>query len=416
MFQTFLRIHSILGDKCAVYGEHEMVLNRMTRGFALTLLNLSLSAAAQATTHINPAINSSYLGMGVSSVDGVLRGNCIIGDNVETGNTSVNLSLQNTTTAQQSIREVKGKFSADVNLGLFAAGASVSFHTRLEENSNTASMVYRVKYRASTQTLENRNYTELGLSVHGQTPQQTRASCGDEFIDSVTLGSDLYLVTQMQFSSKEEYEKFVTKIKVRVLFWSSTTTISNETYDFAQNGVYSVKALSTLPLPPDITAILGGSGEKHCNVNNNDMPACVSAANDVLDYLVGINSSYGNYLTNPANLTVTSFNSMPYATAGHFELASSPQPLDATLASLQDQLMTLLNDNRVKQNIAQAFGAVPGQNQNAFLALLTTININITALETALDSCRANPVTTHCQSATDTALALQVNVNVDVDL
>jgi hypothetical protein len=97
-------------------------------------------------------------------------------------------------------------------------------HTRLEENSNTASFVYRVRYRTGVRTLENRDYTALGLSVQGQSESQIRDVCGDEFIDSVELGSDLYLVTQMQFSSTEEYEKFITEIRIRVLRQPMTLT------------------------------------------------------------------------------------------------------------------------------------------------------------------------------------------------
>jgi hypothetical protein len=395
-----------------------MILKRYKEGFALTLLCLSLSSVisstAQATTHINPAIDRSYLGTGIDSASGELQGNCISGDRVETGNSAVNLALHNASSASQSIEEVKGSISADVNLGLFAAGASVSMHTRLEENSNTASFVYRVRYRAGTETLENRDTTALGLSVQGQAESQIRDVCGDEFIDSVELGSDLYLVTQMQFSSKAEYEKFVTEIRVRVLFWSRTDTISSETYAHAANGVYSVKAVSTVALPGAITTILGGSGEKYCHVASNDMPSCVAAANDVLDYLIGSNSSYRSYLEDTNNLTVIGFNSMPYDKAGHFELATGSLSILPALEGLQNQLMTALTDNRVKQNITKAYGAVISSQQADYQGLLAQINDNILVLEAALDDCRNTPVVDSCQIVTDNALAQLIAVDVDI--
>jgi hypothetical protein len=391
-----------------------MITKRYIGGFALTALYLSLSTAVQATTHINPSINDTYLGTGIDSVSGLLQGNCISGDSVAAGNTAVNLGLQNATTASQSINEVQGSLSADVNLGLFAAGATVSMHTRLEDNSNTASMVYRVRYRAGTKTLENRAYTTQGSSVQGQTPEQIRDACGDEFIDSVELGSDLYLVMQMQFSSKADYEKFVTQIRVRVLFWSHTETISSETYEFAANGVYSVKAVSTVPLPADITAILGSSGEKYCNLDSNSMVLCVTAANGVLDYLIGSSSNYRSHFDNPENIKVIGFNSMPYDKAGHFEIASSAPTISPALAGLHDQLITLLTDNRVKQNITKAYGAVPGPQQANFQGLLSQINSNITVLEAALVNCRNTPVLASCQIETDSAVAQLIAVDVDI--
>lgn len=391
-----------------------MIIKRYKGGFALSVICLLLSGTVQATSHINPTIDSSDLGTGIDSVTGLLQGHCISGDWVQTGNKRVTLGLQNTITASQSINEIQGRLSADVNLGLFAGGATVSMHTRMEDNSNTASFVYRVRYRAGTYSVENRDYTALGLSVQGQTPEQISAACGDEFIDSVELGSDLYLVTQMQFASKSEYEKFVTQIRVRVLFWSRTETISDETYAVAQHGVYSVKAVSTVPLPADITAILGGAGEKYCNVDSNDMPLCVSAANDVLDYLVGSSSHYHSYLNNSANLTVTGFNSMPYAKGGHFALAGDSSGQLPALEGIQNQLMVALTDNLKKQNITTAYGAVPGPGQANFLALLSQINTNITVLEAALDNCRQHPAVESCQSATDNALAQLISVNIDI--
>ncbi|MFT4928124.1 MAG: hypothetical protein ACI8WB_004241 [Phenylobacterium sp.] len=398
-----------------------MIIKRFKGGFALTVLYLSLSALylslsapALATSHINPAIDSSDLGSGINSSTGQLQGNCISGDLVEKGNTTVNLGLQHATTASQSIEEIDGSVSADVNLGLFAGGATVTMHTRLEENNNTASTVYRVRYRAGTQTIENRNMTTLGLSVQGQSAAQIGDACGDEFIDSVTLGSDLYLVTQMQFSSTEDYQKYVTKIKVRVLFWSRTDTITTETYDLAQDGVYSVQAISTVPLPAAITAILGGQGEKYCHVDSTNLPLCVTAANDVLDYLVGINSTYRSYLDNPAKLTVIGFNSMPYDQAGHFALASDSISIDSALEGLQNQLMSALTDNRQKQNVVKAYGAVAGPQQADFHTLNNTLTDNINGLETALDNCRNNQLLASCQSATDSALGALVVVDIDI--
>ena len=391
-----------------------MIIKKHKAGFVFTALYLSLSATALATTHINPAIDAAKLGTGINSSTGQLLGNCISGDLVDKGNTTVNLGLQQATTASQSIEELEGSVSADVNLGLFAGGAIVTMHTRLEENSNTATTVYRVRYRAGTQTVENREYTALGLSVQGQTPEQIRDVCGDEFIDSVTLGSDLYLVSQMQFSSTEDYQKYVTEIRVRVLFWSRTDTITDETYDLAQDGVYSIQAVSTVPLPPAITAILGGTGQKYCHVDSTNMPLCVTAANDVLDYLVGSSSTYRSYLDNQANFTVISANSMPYASGGHFALGSSPSGVLPALAGLESQLMSALTDNLTKQNIVKAYGAVPGDQQADFHALNNTITDNITVLQAALDNCRDTPVVTSCQSATDSALAQLTEVNVDI--
>jgi hypothetical protein len=144
------------------------------------------------------------------------------------------------------------------------------------------------------------------------------------------------------------------------------------------------------------------------------LPLCVTAANDVLDYLVGINSNYRSYLDNPAKLTVIGFNSMPYDQAGHFALASDSINIDPALEGLQNQLMSALTDNRQKQNVVKAYGAVAGPQQADFHALNNTLTDNINALETALDNCRTNQLLASCQSATDSALGALVVVDIDI--
>jgi hypothetical protein len=224
------------------------------------------------------------------------------------------------------------------------------------------------------------------------------------------LGSELYLVTQMTFASRDEYEEFVTKIKTRVLFWTSTTTIKNEFYQYTQNGVYSIKVLSTTPLPATISSILGASGRKYCATSA--MAECVTAANDVLAYLFD-DSGYQSYLNDSENLAITRYHSAVYEKSGHYEYpAVQPVSVVAILA-LQTLLMNALSDNLAKQNIAQAYSEIPGVDQASYHTLLLQTNNNITLLEDALDACRANPTVASCQGITDTAIAQLVTIDIN---
>jgi hypothetical protein len=203
-----------------------MLIKEIMPGLSLALVlavaTLSLAMPSQAITFIDPTAQNSWLGRGVQSSSGLLKNACVTGDWVEFNNQSMNLSYQDSKTASRSLREMSGNVGASVNLGLFGGGVSVHMHTRLEENENTASVVFRISYKSKQTTLHNRSLTTLGQSVVGQTPSQIEAVCGDEYVDHMQWGNELYFVTQMVFDNKEDYETFATKIKMRILFWTAT--------------------------------------------------------------------------------------------------------------------------------------------------------------------------------------------------
>ena len=389
-----------------------MIIKHCYGGLCFVILSLLLAFNTKANTYINPAVTKAHLGMGIDSATGKLKGNCINGEINHYQNESINLSLESAVTAEQSLEDFQGTFKGDVNLGLFGAGATVDVHIRIAENENSASLVYHIKYRAGSKVIENRDYTALGTSMHGKPISEISDTCGDEFIDSVELGNDLYFTTQMHFSSKEELRKFVTKIRVRVLFWTSTTTITSETYNYAASGIYAVKAISNAPLPSAITDVLGSSGEKYCRVIEIEMGQCVSAANTVLDYLLGTNSEYRDHLTNPSNLQIIKFTSMPYDKAAHFELQTEPGIIDPALRTLENTLMTELNENQVKHNVATAYADRYGLKGDI---LVDQLNDNIDILQGALATCADTLSVATCQSATDSALADIEDVNIDIE-
>ncbi|NQZ10458.1 MAG: hypothetical protein HRT35_25170 [Algicola sp.] len=386
-----------------------MSKNGNIQGITFSLLYLLCFTQAQATTYLDTEVQQDWLGRGIQSTSGLTKQTCVTGDWVERGNTSIAIKYQGSKTAMQSLNEMSGSVKGSVNLGLFAGSVSVSMHTRLEENENTASVVYRISYEGSDLSLENRTYTTLGNSMIGQSASAIQEVCGDEFIDHMQLGSELYLVAQMVFASKEEYEEYVTKVKVRVLFWTSTTTIKDEFYQYAQNGIYSLKVLSTSPLPAPISAIIGASGRKYCTTAA--IADCVTAANDIIAYLFD-DTGYQSYLRDNENLGITQYHSSVYESSGHYQYPAVQLVSVVGILALQTQLMDALSDNLFKQNIAEAYSANLGPDRSSYLTLLAQIDSNIALLEGALDACRANPTVASCQGIVDTAIAQLVTIDI----
>lgn len=364
-----------------------------------------LTFFSHATQFVDPAATTSWLGQGVQSQSGALKGKCLSGTELEFHNEAIDLGYRSSRSTMQSIREVTGSVSADVNLGLFGGGVSVSLHTRTEQNQTTASVVFKYSYVGKDITLHQRTLNTLGQSVVGLTPAQIEDVCGDEYIDHMQLGNDLYFVMQMVFSSTAEFEQFITRIRVRVLFWTSTTTIASEVFQFAQSGRYSVKVLSSNPLPQPIIDAIGVNGRISCQPSSSAaMQPCVTASNTIMNYLLA-SDGYQQWLADENNLGIVYFSSSSYEKTGHREFAGVVAKDTSSLNALHTQLLDALIMQYSYINTLEAFTEASAVVPIEYDTALITARANVALLDGALSSCRANPVLSSCQTQVNSAFA-----------
>ena len=203
-----------------------------------------------------------------------------------------------------------------VNLIIFAGSVSTSLSSKITDNSRTASSSVKLIYDAKDLSLENRRLSAFGESIIDQNDFLVDAACGNEFVHHVKLGSEIYVNARLYFRSIEEYQKWVTKIKVSVLFYSKTKTKTKEWYDLTENGVYSNDIVSRGGMTDRLQSILDNN-PTYCKTD--EMDACIDTGSKVFDYLFSENGYSADIKTAPKQ--VISFSTQPYFTSGHFELA-----------------------------------------------------------------------------------------------
>jgi len=369
---------------------------------SLTVFVVSVSSA-MATRYVNPDIQAGWLGRGINSETGEFASHCLNGTTVVHQNKRLGFSLKNTKRAQDSLRETTGSVGASVNLGLFGGGASVTVHTQFSESTNTVSQVYHVQYLSHGESYEERSLNTLGENMVGQSDSTVLESCGDHYITYLQYGSDLYLAANLTFASAEEYREFVTKIKIKVLFWSSTTTIRDEFYDLAVNARYTVKAASDNALPSSISAALNNNTEMVCRANNVAAIApCVDATQTIFDYLLN-GTGYVDWLENQGNMHIVYFDSASYAGNGHRDFVNVSAPDISVLAQQSEYLASSLNYYQNLKDKLNGFISQPVGDISGYSAMLNNADANITYINNALAACRASMDETACQSAIDTA-------------
>lgn len=394
-----------------------MMIKRIIAGLAGIVL-CSMSIGVNAKTYIDPSAQKSWLGRGVDSGTGLLKSNCLNGTQVVHQNRAASVSYSNGRTASQSMNEMAGKVGASVNLGLFGGGASVSVHTRTEETTNTATLVYRFSYQGDDHTFEQPSLNSTGQSVAGGSNSSIAGTCGDSYVNHVQMGNEIYFVSQLSFADKEDYRKFVTEIRIRILFWSRTATISDSFYDYAKNGAFSIRVVSPNPLPMAIQNILGPDGEHHCGPDSTTsrswMSSCQSKSNDVMDYLLiegtNPNVNYNAWLADENNLGVVYYNTIAYKDSGFDEFDNVEPSGYSNWHALSQQLLDALTEQYRLRTLIGAYADATRFDSTDYHTRFNNINSNISRLELAMTRCKSYTSDSDCQNEVNNALAAVVAV------
>lgn len=360
-----------------------------------------IATPANARNYITQNAQIDWLGRGMDTAIGQPKDKCVTGDWIQSGNRSSMLYYNGEMHATDRMKQVSGSLSAGVDLFLFGGSVSTSMFTQMSTNDTTSSAVVTLSYDAKDFSLENRSLTPLGLSMVGQSPATIRENCGNEFIHHVKLGSDLYVAAKLHFRSKEEYELYKTKVKIKVLFWSKTKTITKEFYDYTENAVYSLKVLSPNGMTTKLQHLLD-TQPTYCRTS--EIGSCIDTSNAVFAYLFG-----GEYSSDvqDENLKVLSVLTQNYADSGHFQLdASTSGYMDPGYLQQQQRLDLKLTEAVEFDESMAAFATVSQteQEKQGYLDKQLLAQENQTYLQQAYDYCQAEPGYSACKSKVDNTL------------
>ncbi|NOU51898.1 hypothetical protein HG263_15280 [Pseudoalteromonas sp. JBTF-M23] len=201
-------------------------------------------------------------------------------------------------------RRTFGEVHGGVNLFIVAGSVSTSItHTNATDNLTLTSQLH-LKLSQGHSTIESRQVLK------------DAEYCGDQFIYQVNYGRDLFINTRLHFRSEADYKKFVTKIKIRLLFFKKTKTKVKEIEKFAQNAVLTIDANSSGSLPPRLQQIMN-SNPKHCRGSN--ISPCLNTLQALADYTFGgqLSDDLGALPKLPRSIITKT-----YEESGHFDVSN----------------------------------------------------------------------------------------------
>jgi hypothetical protein len=360
------------------------------------LLSLYLcSFLSYATTYYSLGSDREVLGAGFEQALRMPLDSCLDGDWVYQGGSEGGLVYQGSFDANSMIYSMTGSIKASVDLILFGGSVKYSVRNKVTENTNSIGSTMVLNYNKGSYNFENRRVKPAITSLLQSDPVAARNKCGDGFIHHVKLGSNLYVSAKLHFKDRAEYQWAQTKIKVKVLFWSKTTTKTKEFYEATKDAVYSIQANTDGGMTTKLAQLTSG-GPRYCKTDNMD--ACIDYADELFAYLLE-DGDYADDL-NDSHLNNMTYDVASYEKSGHYSLAyGRPLNLSKRYIELSERLRVYQDFVNDEMQSTRAFLAVEEDE-----AQITRLTLRLaqrdqqkTALDASAEYCYGLPGTSLCE-------------------
>lgn len=194
------------------------MINKYLQIIVTTTLGLSLSYVGLAETNSSDEKLSAILGRGYDSHLNIMREACIAGTMVS----SVNKRLQLDSTFDQSFQsmfqEKRGFFGAGLNLGFIGGKGRTDFIFRNLASKQRTSLISRIFYEHARLSFNDYHTNIFAEDALAKGPAEVQGRCGDQLINSVKVGSALYVSAGLMFPSEQSFKEFRTRITISLLF------------------------------------------------------------------------------------------------------------------------------------------------------------------------------------------------------
>jgi hypothetical protein len=169
------------------------------------------------------------------------------------------------------MRENAGKASGSVNALVISGSASREFLIRKSQNDRSIHALWTFEYKKGWVSSSSPQINLLGQSASQRDREGRLATCGDSFIARALVGTKLYISASILFFSREDYQRFKTKVSASALggLVKKSKTSIEEVKNFQESAMLSVSAMQMGSDGEKISTILGGN-EILCSLNNVD--------------------------------------------------------------------------------------------------------------------------------------------------
>lgn len=250
----------------------------------ITLLGLLLEKTSLADmTKEDPKL-SHILGRGYDSNLKIMREACISGRMNATKTKKLSLDSIFDQSFQSVFQEKRGFFGAGLNLGFIGGKGRTDFIFRNLSSKQRTSLINRIYYehaRIEFDDYKTNIFAQNALTIG---PAEVQGLCGDQLINSVKVGSALYVSASLMFPTEKSFKEFRTKITISFLF--GLIKIRKEfTETFEKVAKDATIHFDVLQLGADAKAFndLKTKNPGYCSIDNLD--TCLNYYDELLTYV-----------------------------------------------------------------------------------------------------------------------------------
>lgn len=279
------------------------------------------SVYAESRIYYGDRYNQAYLGYGFDSSRLKPTKKCLIGSSEFHKKSKGKLDFIYNLKSQQLRERTYGEIHGGVNLFIFSGSVSTSIYHKTSTDAQSISNTVLFTYDAGVTTLENRTLPD-NIEV---------AECGSGFIYQIDYGQDIYLNARLRFKTVEDYKRFITKIKIRILWKKKTKTKTKTLEKYAKNAIFTISVESNGELPKPLKQLIAS---ENLTCRGDDIEPCVESYMALSNYLysdVGLAKDIKPLPTPIRSITVRNF-----LESGHPEfIAEQAQPSPSLLKLLE---------------------------------------------------------------------------------
>lgn len=202
------------------------------------------------------------------------------------GANASDLSFMRDYSYDQILNEVGAGIYAQANIfGLVKVRVQGDMAASLATTDDTASFIYNFRILGKSAVIDGRKFNQKGISAF-QTKDLTqfREQCGDQFVEQVKLGAQLFVGLKYTFASKETKEKIMLTLKGS-LFWGLikfSKTWTKEFRQLMQNVRVTVEAFQIGGDPSQLEALKKDINQGSCA--GDEAEKCSDAIDRLLEY------------------------------------------------------------------------------------------------------------------------------------
>lgn len=356
-------------------------------------------------TEINP--NTANMGVTLGAAydtdrEAFIGQGCVAGLLAPTGAAMSTFSFQQSLSEKQAADELGFSAGARVSYGVVTASASAQFMKSSVSTGYSVSAVWLSEYRLPTDTLTKPALSDVGTVVSSN-PDQWVGTCGNEYVTEIVRGAKLFFSIRVDFSSKEEKQRFEAKFSLSGPLYSASADLETASREFSQDSTVTVSALQIGGDVSKVTGLFaadeqGRLGFVKCSLG--DFEKCAQVVSQALKYATDTRDGFPAQIAPGAQPGASPilYRTAPYSAAG---LYKTPPPLvtqaiqrarENLSTEFQHQLrLGLLADRLLNQGFA-------GDRLLALTSQRSIIDANVSAIVDVALVCYENPLA--CLDAT----------------